>query len=69
MKIGPVVTGTISEERPPTREERRTRMFLWWVTIFLVGTGSIPVALVLAALTVLYLLFRPVPTADERTTP
>jgi hypothetical protein len=68
VKIGPVVSGSVTEKRPATREERRTRMLLWWVTIFVMGTGSVLVALILATLTVLFLLFRPVQTDDEETT-
>lgn len=68
MKIGPVLTGSVTAKRPATREERRTRMFLWWVTIFVVGTGSVLAALLLATLTILFLLFRPAQTDDEETT-
>lgn len=63
VKIGPVIRGSITEKRPRTVEERRTNLIVWWLTIFLAGTASVPVALVLGTLTVLYLLFHsPAPT-------
>jgi hypothetical protein len=67
VKIGPFIKGSVTEKRPATREERRTRLLLWWVTIIVVGSASVPVALVLGTLTVLYLLFRSPAQTDSTT--
>lgn len=68
VKVGPFIKGSIREKRPTTREERRTRLVLWWVTILVVGSASVLAALILATLTILYLLFTPARTdsTDER---
>jgi hypothetical protein len=69
VKLGPFIKGSITEKRPATREERRTYLLLWWVTILVIGSASVPVSLILGTLTVLYLLFHsPAPTdgTDER---
>jgi hypothetical protein len=68
VKIGPFISGSVREKRPSTAQERRSRLLVWFVTIFVVGTANVPIALVLFTVTILFLLFRtPTQTTDERT--
>lgn len=73
VKVGPVIVGGSSEKRPKTRSDRRSALFCWAITVFLIALASPITGVVLIILTAIYLAGRSTPadtsTTDERKQP